>query len=45
MDSRPQTSISLWLYWQFTLRKVCKALLGSSRNHFLIIKQLKIIVG
>jgi hypothetical protein len=45
MDSRPQASISLRLYWQSIIRKVCNALFESILNHILIIKHLKITVG
>jgi hypothetical protein len=48
MDTNPQATTSLWLYWQqFILRKVCNALLEFSRNHHTCtIKHLRtMIVG
>src|SRR4051794_4504136 len=45
MDTNPQANASLWLYRQSMLRKICNALLESSRNHNLTIKHLKIMVG
>jgi hypothetical protein len=42
--TRPQANASLWLY-PVMIRKVCNALLESSRNqHILTIKHLKITV-
>jgi hypothetical protein len=42
--TRPQAIASLRLYLQSIIRKVCNALLESSRNHIRTIKHLKITV-